>query len=89
MYPASERIQIENCYGDIPQGILMIRGENVALLGEVGKNKNKKRQKQKQVPANQLLSDQVARDNNRKKVDKLREMACWKRGLLYSSDDFF
>jgi U6 snRNA-associated Sm-like protein LSm1 len=30
-----ERIHVGNCYGDIPRGIFLIRGENVVLLGEI------------------------------------------------------
>lgn len=30
-----ERIYVGNCYGDIPRGIFLIRGENVVLLGEI------------------------------------------------------
>jgi hypothetical protein len=30
-----ERIHIGNEYGDIPRGIYLVRGENVALCGEI------------------------------------------------------
>jgi U6 snRNA-associated Sm-like protein LSm1 len=30
-----ERIYVGNCFGDIPRGIFLIRGENVVLLGEI------------------------------------------------------
>lgn len=30
-----ERIVVENSYADVPVGILVVRGENVMLLGEV------------------------------------------------------
>eukprot|EP01135_Chromosphaera_perkinsii_P008583 Nk52_evm25s1401 gene=Nk52_evmTU25s1401 len=30
-----ERIYVGKCYGDIPRGIFIIRGENVILLGEI------------------------------------------------------
>ncbi|RUS18577.1 hypothetical protein BC937DRAFT_88606 [Endogone sp. FLAS-F59071] len=30
-----ERIYVGDCYGDIPRGIFIIRGENVVLLGEI------------------------------------------------------
>lgn len=33
-----ERIFVDDCYGDIPRGIYLIRGENVVLAGEVGEN---------------------------------------------------
>ena len=30
-----ERIYVNKCYGDIPRGMFMIRGENVVLAGEL------------------------------------------------------
>ena len=30
-----ERVYVGDCYGDVPRGIFIIRGENVVLLGEV------------------------------------------------------
>ncbi len=30
-----ERIHVGNEYGDIPRGIYLVRGENVALCGEI------------------------------------------------------
>lgn len=38
-----ERIYVGNCYGDIPRGIFLIRGENVVLLGEIVSIKKKKK----------------------------------------------
>jgi U6 snRNA-associated Sm-like protein LSm1 len=35
-----ERIYVDNCYGDIPRGIYMIRGENVVLAGELGEDQS-------------------------------------------------
>jgi U6 snRNA-associated Sm-like protein LSm1 len=32
---AVERIVVQDCYADIPFGILVVRGENVMLLGEL------------------------------------------------------
>jgi U6 snRNA-associated Sm-like protein LSm1 len=34
-----ERIYVDKCYGDIPRGVFMIRGENVVLAGELGEDK--------------------------------------------------
>uniref|UniRef100_A0A0N4Z6N2 U6 snRNA-associated Sm-like protein LSm1 n=1 Tax=Parastrongyloides trichosuri TaxID=131310 RepID=A0A0N4Z6N2_PARTI len=35
-----ERIYVDKCYGDIPRGVFLIRGENVVLTGEIDENKN-------------------------------------------------
>jgi U6 snRNA-associated Sm-like protein LSm1 len=32
---AVERIVVQDCYADVPFGILVVRGENVMLLGEL------------------------------------------------------
>lgn len=38
MQDVVERIYVEDCYGDIQQGVVLIRGENVVLLGEIVSN---------------------------------------------------
>jgi U6 snRNA-associated Sm-like protein LSm1 len=40
-----ERIYVGQCYGDIPRGIFLIRGENVVLLGEIVNECNKNKAK--------------------------------------------
>jgi small nuclear ribonucleoprotein (snRNP)-like protein len=35
LHETLERIYVDQCYGDIPRGIFLIRGENVVLAGEV------------------------------------------------------
>ena len=35
-----ERIHVGKEYGDIPRGVFIVRGENVALLGEIVINSN-------------------------------------------------
>ncbi|KAI1721820.1 LSM domain-containing protein [Ditylenchus destructor] len=35
LHETLERIYIGKCYGDIPRGIFLIRGENVVLAGEI------------------------------------------------------
>uniref|UniRef100_A0A0N4ZS30 U6 snRNA-associated Sm-like protein LSm1 n=1 Tax=Parastrongyloides trichosuri TaxID=131310 RepID=A0A0N4ZS30_PARTI len=34
-----ERIHVDKCYGDIPRGVFLIRGENVVLTGEIDETK--------------------------------------------------
>ena len=34
------RIHVGDAYGDIPRGVFVVRGENVVLLGEIGKQNN-------------------------------------------------
>lgn len=35
LHQTIERIYVHDKYGDIPRGIFLIRGENVALCGEI------------------------------------------------------
>ncbi|GBL87544.1 U6 snRNA-associated Sm-like protein LSm1 [Araneus ventricosus] len=83
MYEAVERIHNGKEFGDLPQGVLMIRGENVALLGEMGDDKGRR------YSANQLLAAQEARENAKNKINKLKTLAYWKRGLIFSFEDYF
>ncbi|KAI3419653.1 SM-like, degradation of cytoplasmic mRNAs and positively regulates transcription initiation [Globodera pallida] len=39
LHETLERIHVDRCYGDIPRGIFLIRGENVVLAGEVDDTK--------------------------------------------------
>uniref|UniRef100_A0A915D8H5 UMP-CMP kinase n=1 Tax=Ditylenchus dipsaci TaxID=166011 RepID=A0A915D8H5_9BILA len=39
LHETLERIHIGNCYGDIPRGIFLIRGENVVLAGEIDEDR--------------------------------------------------
>uniref|UniRef100_A0A0K0EPJ4 U6 snRNA-associated Sm-like protein LSm1 n=1 Tax=Strongyloides stercoralis TaxID=6248 RepID=A0A0K0EPJ4_STRER len=35
----TERIYVDKCYGDIPRGVFLIRGENVVLTGEIDESR--------------------------------------------------
>lgn len=35
LHQAVERIHVGSCYGDIPRGVFLVRGDNVVLLGEI------------------------------------------------------
>ena len=35
LHQTIERIHVGKCYGDIPRGVFVVRGENVVLLGEI------------------------------------------------------
>ena len=39
LHQTIERIHVGQCYGDIPRGVFIVRGENVVLLGEVDPEK--------------------------------------------------
>eukprot|EP00055_Hartaetosiga_balthica_P001972 m.2461 g.2461 ORF g.2461 m.2461 type:complete len:96 (+) comp1793_c0_seq1:65-352(+) len=39
---AVERIYVDDCYGDLYQGLVVVRGENIAMLGEIDPELEKK-----------------------------------------------
>merc|ERR1712126_586348 len=39
LHQTIERIHVGQCFGDIPRGVFIVRGENVVLLGEVDPDK--------------------------------------------------
>ena len=39
LHQTIERIHVGKCYGDIPRGVFVVRGENVVLLGEIDAEK--------------------------------------------------
>ncbi len=39
LHDTLERIHVDQCYGDIPRGIFLIRGENVVLAGEIDESR--------------------------------------------------
>eukprot|EP01147_Barroeca_monosierra_P008361 gene8361-901_t len=55
MQDVVERIYVEDCYGDIQQGVVLIRGENVVLLGEID-GERMQRSNLKQVSADVILA---------------------------------
>ncbi|GIY55518.1 u6 snRNA-associated Sm-like protein LSm1 [Caerostris darwini] len=83
MYEATERVYNKKEFGDIPQGVLMVRGENIALLGESTDSKDWR------YGGEKLLASQVQKDDAQTKITKLKTLAYWKRGLIFSSEDYF
>ncbi|XP_035233460.1 U6 snRNA-associated Sm-like protein LSm1 [Stegodyphus dumicola] len=85
MHNATERIHVGADYGDIPQGVLMVRGENVVLLGEIGDSNSS----ENRLPAENILVVQAAHNKIKETTEKLKMLAYWRRGLVYSGEDTF
>ncbi|CDH58516.1 u6 snrna-associated sm-like protein lsm1 [Lichtheimia corymbifera JMRC:FSU:9682] len=75
-----ERIYVGNCYGDIPRGIFLIRGENVVLLGEIDVDKEH-RTNLRQVPVEDILIAQREEMEAKQRVDKIRSRVLHEQGF--------
>ncbi|CAB0012551.1 unnamed protein product [Nesidiocoris tenuis] len=87
-----ERIHVGKEYGDIPHGVLIIRGENVVLLGEVAQEKEMN-MPLKKVSGNEILKARKKEQEQKTDQDKRMAKALRERGLNYipdlSHDDMF
>ncbi|KAI6195754.1 Like-Sm ribonucleoprotein and Adenylate kinase domain containing protein [Aphelenchoides besseyi] len=74
-----ERIYVDKCYGDIPRGMFMIRGENVILAGELG---NENPPELKRVSLEEILRMQRDKHEQREKRDQAKKQMMSGRGHL-------
>ncbi|KAH8549295.1 LSM1 protein [Umbelopsis sp. PMI_123] len=75
-----ERIFVGNCYGDIPRGIFLIRGENVVLLGEIDPEREEYTNLQ-QVPVEDILVAQREELESKQKREKIKNQTLHDRGF--------
>ncbi|TGZ57685.1 hypothetical protein CRM22_009891 [Opisthorchis felineus] len=80
LHQAFERIHVDKKFCDIPQGILMIRGENIILIGEVDENCNTEEQLEL-VSEKEIYALQAERTAARKALSKRRAQLFAARGL--------
>ncbi|KAI9480742.1 MAG: LSM1 protein [Benjaminiella poitrasii] len=79
-----ERIYVGNCYGDIPRGIFLIRGENVVLLGEIDLEKEE-HINLRQVPVEEILVAQREEIEARERLEKIRSKILHDQGFCVDS----
>ncbi|XP_063709785.1 U6 snRNA-associated Sm-like protein LSm1 [Culicoides brevitarsis] len=79
-----ERIHVDQEYGDIPRGTMIIRGENVVLLGEIDNEKESKLPL-KEISVEEILDAQRREQETRYEKNKLMSKALKERGLTSSS----
>ncbi|KAG0733058.1 hypothetical protein G6F57_002678 [Rhizopus arrhizus] len=75
-----ERIYVGQCYGDIPRGIFLIRGENVVLLGEIDLDKEDQINL-RQVPVEEILAAQREEIEAKEKVEKIKSRILHNQGF--------
>lgn len=83
-----ERIHIGNEYGDIPRGIYLVRGENVALCGEIDAELESK-QPLKQVGIDNILEAQRQQQEKKEKEKKKKEIILRSRGINPHNEETF
>ena len=63
LHQTIERIHVGKCYGDIPRGVFVVRGENVVLLGEIDVEKTEPKDiGLTEVSLEEILEKQVITD---------------------------
>lgn len=88
-----ERIHVGKEYGDIPRGVFIVRGENVALLGEIDMEKEDKIPL-RQVSIEDILEAQRIEQEEKQDKEKIRQKRFKELGLQtavseFSHDDAF
>ena len=64
LHQTIERIHVGKCYGDIPRGVFVVRGENVVLLGEIDVEKTEPKDiGLTEVSLEEILEKQVITEN--------------------------
>ncbi|KAI2811808.1 SM-like, degradation of cytoplasmic mRNAs and positively regulates transcription initiation [Blomia tropicalis] len=85
LHQTIERIYVHDKYGDIPRGIFLIRGENVALCGEIDEFKEIS-SRLKQVPIEEILELQQNEIEEKQKQEKLRSKILQDQGIYLNVD---
>lgn len=88
LHETIERIYIGNEYGDIPRGILIIRGENVVLIGELDPVKEANCPLV-EVDINDVLDRQREEQERRDEANKLKNKILLERGYSLPTDPLF
>ncbi|XP_057370065.1 U6 snRNA-associated Sm-like protein LSm1 [Daphnia carinata] len=93
LHKTIERIHVGKEYGDIPRGVFIVRGENVALLGEIDLEKEE-RIPLTQVGVEDILEAQRLEQEEKQAKEKVRMKRLKELGLQstvadYTHDDAF
>lgn len=81
-----ERIFVGREYGEIDRGVVLIRGENVVLCGEVDEDIYTHTQLFSKEPIEVILAKQAEENLEKRKRDKLKVKALQERGMLMHAD---
>merc|ERR1712083_267155 len=76
LHQTIERIHVGKCYGDIPRGVFVVRGENVVLLGEIDAEKTEPKDiGLTEVSLEEILEKQAVQQAEKEEADRIRVKA--------------
>lgn len=85
-----ERIAVGDCFGDLPLGLYIVRGENVALMGEMDDEKEQELLKNKILKEVSLekISEMAKKEQEEKLLErKLQEKLLRKKGIILNREE--
>merc|ERR1719370_955843 len=86
LHQTIERIHVGQCYGDIPRGVFVVRGENVVLLGEIDLEKTEPAALGlTEVSLEEILEKQAVQQSEKEETNRIRAKAFKERGLTYTA----
>lgn len=87
LHQTIERIHVGKCFGDIPRGVFIVRGENVVLLGEVDPNKTDPDSLGLvEVSLEEILEKQAVQQAEKEEAEKVKAKAFKDRGLSFTTE---
>ncbi|TKR65490.1 hypothetical protein L596_025886 [Steinernema carpocapsae] len=81
-----ERIHVDKFYGDIPRGVFLIRGENVALAGEMAEMDNPNLTR---VSVEEILTKQDEKREAKMRKDEVKNRILEGKGIVQPKDNLF
>merc|ERR1711918_70937 len=73
LHQTIERIHVGKCFGDIPRGVFIVRGENVVLLGEVDPEKtNPDSLGLVEVSLEEILEKQTVQQQEKEEAERIK-----------------
>merc|ERR1712035_250523 len=85
LHQTVERIHVDGFFGDIPRGIFVVRGENVALFGEVDLE-NENRGNLQEVSVEEILELHQQATARKDELERRKSRAMRERGLIPHQD---
>ncbi|KAG5463237.1 MAG: hypothetical protein BJ554DRAFT_817 [Olpidium bornovanus] len=81
-----ERVYVGDAYGDIARGVLVVRGENVVLLGEIDLDREEELPLRR-VPVETILAAQQAEIESRQRREKAKARVLHERGFAANFEE--
>ena len=87
LHQTIERIHVGKCFGDIPRGVFIVRGENVVLLGEGDPEKTDADSLVLvEVSLEEILEKQAVHQQEKEEAERIKVKAFKDRGLTFTTE---